>query len=362
MLHPALDAAKEHIIEFRKSQKKFVATVDDTFAVVGHSMPYTFGRLNNEIVVLLSSLGVSNEAFLRKQDEYFTWIRDASHDVLKGFELLSAVGEHAAAERLFLDGFEGQAGADGREPRRSDALNKVRSAQHKEIAAFRKNDDEKKERVRMLVRKSRRLYGVCDPFRILREGEVHVRITTSRNGASTLKGLDVIVVRNPCLHPGDILKLRAVYRPELEHLVDCVVFASVGKRAAPSMSSGGDLDGDEYFVCWDSDLVPRHVAEVCVSFLMSCSTWSYKTTLVVYIPPKQRANTAKDYARRPRSVLCILEQVRTRIIYAVFVKLTSYQLRDGQNHCITQQMGEILSSGRTQQGMPRTECSILTSR
>ena len=42
---------------------------------------------------------------------------------------------------------------------------------------------------------------------------------------------------------GDILKLRAVSHPSLSHLVDCVVFASQGKRAAPSMSSGGDLDG-----------------------------------------------------------------------------------------------------------------------
>ena len=45
---------------------------------------------------------------------------------------------------------------------------------------------------------------------------------------------------------GDILKLRAVHRPELSHLLDCLVFASVAKpghKAAPSMSSGGDLDG-----------------------------------------------------------------------------------------------------------------------
>ena len=45
---------------------------------------------------------------------------------------------------------------------------------------------------------------------------------------------------------GDCLKLRAVHRPELAHLVDCIVFASVAKdghQAAPAMSSGGDLDG-----------------------------------------------------------------------------------------------------------------------
>jgi len=81
------------------------------------------------------------------------------------------------------------------------------------------------------------------------------------------------------------LKLRAVHRPELSHLLDCLVFASVarpGHKAAPSMSSGGDLDGsllfhlcfclnvsntifpsgDEFFVCWDGDLIPTKISEV----------------------------------------------------------------------------------------------------
>jgi hypothetical protein len=49
---------------------------------------------------------------------------------------------------------------------------------------------------------------------------------------------------------GDCLKLRAVHNDKLSHLVDCLVFASVarpGHHAAPSMSSGGDLDGDHFF-------------------------------------------------------------------------------------------------------------------
>ncbi|KAI0028389.1 RdRP-domain-containing protein [Vararia minispora EC-137] len=266
MLHPDLDKEKKHVVAFRKSQKKFVATIDDTFSVVGHSMPYTFGRLNNEIVVLLSGLGVTNDVFLHKQEEYFRWIEDASKNVIRGFEFLSSISKHPVAEKLFLYGFGKPADLPADDPRTNafrkiDVLKEIGAAQRAELAAFRKNDDEKKERVRMLVHKSRRLYGVCDPYRMLKEGQVHVRITTSRNGAATLKGLDVIVVRNPCLHPGDILKLRAVDHPRLAHLVDCVVFASVGKRAAPSMSSGGDLDGDEYFVCWDPDLVPRHISE-----------------------------------------------------------------------------------------------------
>src|ERR1700761_1024628 len=106
MLHPSLDAEKKYLVAFRKSQKKFAATIDDTFSVVGHSMPYTFGRLNNEIVVLLSSLGIATEVFMRKQQEYFDWIRNASLDVIKGFEFLATLGKHEFAEKLFMYGFE----------------------------------------------------------------------------------------------------------------------------------------------------------------------------------------------------------------------------------------------------------------
>ncbi|KAE9396457.1 RdRP-domain-containing protein [Gymnopus androsaceus JB14] len=224
MLHPLMDKEKKHLIQFRKSMNKFASTIDNTFAVVGHSTPYSFGRLNNEIVVLLSSLGITNEALLAKQQ--------ATSDPVKGFEFLASLGYFAEAERL-------------------------------RMAAFRKNEDLKKERVRMLVHKSRRLYGVCDPHRVLREGQVHVRVMTSRNGSATITGTEVLVHANDTdvCFSGDILKLRAVDHPSLSHLVDCVVFASQGKRAAPSMSSGGDLDGDEYFVCWDPDLIPTKVFE-----------------------------------------------------------------------------------------------------
>ena len=57
---------------------------------------------------------------------------------------------------------------------------------------------------------------------------------------------------------GDCLKLRAVNHPKLSHLVDCLVFASVarpGHKAAPSMSSGGDLDGNLHLMAsetWSS--------------------------------------------------------------------------------------------------------------
>lgn len=225
MLYPEL--TEEHHIHFRASQKKFTATTDHTFSVVDFSTPYAFGRLNNDVVVLLASLGVSSEKLLQKQEVYHQWICDAPRNWEIAFDLLCATNSYPMAERLLLSGLDDQT-----------IQTKIRSLQLSELAGFKKNE---KYRTRTIVSQSRLLFGVCDPYGVLKEGQVHVRVTVPRKGVTSLKSVNVMVVRNPCLHPGDCLKLRAVDHPKLSHLVDCVVFASKGHRAAPSMSSGGDL-------------------------------------------------------------------------------------------------------------------------
>lgn len=252
MLHPELDKERKHLVHFRKSMKKFTAKTANTFSVVDYSTPYAFGRLNNDIIVLLSSLGVSNEKLLAKQEKYFSWIEEAATDHLQAVDFLSCIGKYEEAEQVLLDGLDNP-----------KVFEKVQNAQKSEVAKFRKDDG--KPRTRMMIKESRLLFGVCDPYGVLKEGQVHIRITTE-NGASTPINADVLVVRNPCLHPGmytreisanvcdlimystgDCLKLRAVVHPKLAHLIDCIVFAAVarpGHASAPSMSSGGDLDGN----------------------------------------------------------------------------------------------------------------------
>lgn len=66
---------------------------------------------------------------------------------------------------------------------------------------------------------------------------------------------EVLVTRNPCTHPGDIRLLQCVNRPELRYLFNVVVFSSKGERPQCNMMSGGDLDGDVYFVAWDKELL-----------------------------------------------------------------------------------------------------------
>jgi hypothetical protein len=89
------------------------------------------------------------------------------------------------------------------------------------------------------------LFGVCDAWGVLKEGECAVKVTMDGGGqALALTGMNLLVTRNPCLHPGDLQKLKVVAKDELAHLVDYIVFPTIGRRPAADMMSGGDLDGD----------------------------------------------------------------------------------------------------------------------
>jgi hypothetical protein len=189
MLHPQLDAERKYLASFRGSMKKFTTDVDHRFSVVNHSRPYVFGRLNNDVIVLLSSLGVSNDAIRAKQQEYFNWVEAASEDPVKAIDMLYCLGQYELADNVLLKGLDDPA-----------VFQRVTRAQAAEIAGFKKGGEKFKSR--MIIRNARRLYGVCDPYGVLREGEVHIRITVSRRGETTPINADVLVIRNPCLHPG----------------------------------------------------------------------------------------------------------------------------------------------------------------
>lgn len=116
-----------------------------------------------------------------------------------------------------------------------------------------KRDD---QRCRILIPKSRLLFRVCDSWNVLKEGECAVRITMDGEGQlNILKGMEVLVTRNPCLHPGDLQKFKAVEREELAYLVDCIVFPTQGRKLSADLMSGGDLDGDR---CESSSLYQNH--------------------------------------------------------------------------------------------------------
>ncbi|GBG83216.1 hypothetical protein CBR_g36830 [Chara braunii] len=76
------------------------------------------------------------------------------------------------------------------------------------------------------------------------------------DGTFIPSGRRVVFARNPCLHPGDIRTATVRDVPALRHLRDVIVFPQLGHRPHANECSGGDLDGDDFFVSWDERLLP----------------------------------------------------------------------------------------------------------
>ena len=194
--------------------------------------------MNDEIILLLHSLGITASTLLQKQTEYFHFLQAAAQgSIRQTFRFLGFCNRLDVAEKLLLEGFEA-------------VKQTVQSLVKQQYTKMLNKRDE--QRCRILIPQSRFLFGVCDPTAkygkpgVIKEGCCFVRITHDDDGeAKTIINTEVLVTRNPCLHPGDLQKFRTVDVPEFSHLVDCIVFPTQGKRPSADLMSGGDLDGDK---------------------------------------------------------------------------------------------------------------------
>jgi hypothetical protein len=104
-------------------------------------------------------------------------------------------------------------------------------------------------------------YCIADPYGVLEADEVHFGFSTNwrdPNGQfedNLLDGLDVLVGRLPAHLPSDIQRRKAVWKPELRHFKDVIVFSTKGNIPLAHMLSGGDYDGDRPWICWDPKIV-----------------------------------------------------------------------------------------------------------
>ncbi|KAJ5737645.1 uncharacterized protein N7483_002770 [Penicillium malachiteum] len=104
-------------------------------------------------------------------------------------------------------------------------------------------------------------YCVADPYGVLEEDEVHFAFSSNWQDSdgnfqeSELMDTDVLVGRLPAHVPSDIQKRRAVYKSELRHFKDVIVFSTKGDMPLAHMLSGGDYDGDTPWICWDPMIV-----------------------------------------------------------------------------------------------------------
>ena len=239
MVDPNLKEGQQLVI--RPSMKKFSPGTKPfkELWLCDHSRPYTFGHLNRQFITLLSSLGVNNEVFLHIQAEHFERLEQMLCNREAAFEM-SLLDNQPELASLCIT---------------AESLNTLSN----QLSKLRTKYVDSLEKLRLPVLKSRNVFGVCDPMGKLKYGQCYFRYT-ERGNCMTLHGR-VVVAKNPCYLLGDVRVLTAVNVDGLEHLVDCIVFPTQGQRPHPSEIAGSDLDGDQYFVCWDEGLIVLRVEE-----------------------------------------------------------------------------------------------------
>ncbi|OTB17138.1 hypothetical protein K445DRAFT_383061 [Daldinia sp. EC12] len=251
-------------VHLRPSQNKFTASSKGLEII--KTSKYSVATLNRQTITILSCLGVPDEIFEEMMKKQIANYERAMTDAEFAMQLLSKYvdqnGITTVMAQMIADGF-----METKEPFFMTLLHIWRAWSIRLL----------REKARIMVDQGAFVFGCADETRTLRGHSDSVQFGRSKDpktlpqiflqvpkaGVRPGDQAEYIVItgicvlgRNPSLHPGDIRVVEAVDVPALRHLRDVVVFPTVGDRDIPSMCSGGDLDGDDYFVIWDPQLIP----------------------------------------------------------------------------------------------------------
>ena len=251
-------------VEFRESMTTFSIADEElrqqlnTFAVLDYSRPYTNGYLNIQSVMLLADRGVSHDYLKQLQEDYYLMLDNLCTSRSRAAYFLKTTGKTGLLGILQMSGIKGM--LDEMEKLRETELQNMKQCDQLEGGRnLPSSRHGLKTRLRVLVPKSRIVYGVCDPYNKLSYGECYFNPTLPEEDKEELDAVNkVVVIRCPCYHPGDIRVLRVRRRqPEYSYLTDCIVFPVKGSRPHALECGGGNLGGDKFFVTWDTNLLPR---------------------------------------------------------------------------------------------------------
>ncbi|KAH6941071.1 hypothetical protein HPB50_013214 [Hyalomma asiaticum] len=235
----------------RESMRKFHCSTSDSLEIVQVSAPRTV-YLNRPLITILEQLGVPACAFLRLQHRMVLRMCDAFVNDDDALQLLST---HVHARYLPLVKFHRLGLVLTREP----FIRSLLLAVYNSLIANLKS----KSQIAVPEDSGRNMLGVLDETGTLEYGQVFVQFTSLKSGDNTSRVKPVtrvvtgtvLVTKCPCLHPGDVRKFKAVDVPALHHIRDCIVFPAKGHRPHPNEMAGSDLDGDEYVVIAEKDLL-----------------------------------------------------------------------------------------------------------
>ncbi|CAO2657263.1 Nn.00g033890.m01.CDS01 [Neocucurbitaria sp. VM-36] len=261
-LDPSITGSEVYI---RPSQHKFEAEFKGLEIIRSSALATPY--FNRQIIMVLSNLGVPDHVFIRRQQNM---VNDYEQAMTNEDIAVKKLSKHIDMNQttltmagMVLDGF-----MKARDPFMVSLLKLWRACTIKNL----------KEKARIAIEDGAFVLGCVDEMATLKGHmeEPQSRLDATRNEKlatlpeiflqiddTSKKGFYKIVrgvcilARNPSLHPGDLRVVRAVDVPVLHHLKNVVVLPQTGDRDLANMCSGGDLDGDDYMVLWDNDLLPE---------------------------------------------------------------------------------------------------------
>jgi RNA-dependent RNA polymerase len=263
-LDPKITGNEVHI---RPSQQKFKAEFMGLEIIRSSALATPF--FNRQIIVVLSNLGVPDHIIIRKQQEmvndYETAMTDEDVAIQKLRKHIDMNQTTLTMAGMVLDGF-----MKTHDPFIMSLLKLWRACTIKNL----------KEKARIAIEDGAFVLGCVDETGILKGHlndpqsrldatrdeklatlpEIFLQVEDPSNkGQYNVIGGICVLARNPSLHPGDIRVVHAVKVTSLLHLKNVVVLPQTGYRDLGNMCSGGDLDGDDYMVLWDVDLIPEKI-------------------------------------------------------------------------------------------------------
>lgn len=216
----AVDPVSTVKLSLRNSMRKFESnsTSLDVMAVSKYQPCF----LNRQLITLMSTLGIRDYVFERKQKQAVARLDAILTDpgsALDALDLMVSSKEYRKIIReLLLCGYR-----PNEEPFLSLMLQTFRASHLQQL----------RTRARIFIPDGRAMMGALDETATLQYGQVFVKYSASKDhhpdGYNVVQG-KVVIAKNPCLHPGDMRVLEAVDVPALHHMVDCIVFPAKGKR------------------------------------------------------------------------------------------------------------------------------------
>ena len=250
---------QNNTVHLRESQIKFDS--DDTALNICSVANYKEAFLNRQFIILLSSLGVKDEIFEKIQNkiiEKYNSLLQNPNKALSNYKKLNYKFNHKLLQfGCILDEFL---------KKNVNLLNEPLFSQFINIFVYSKLI-KLKFNGKLNDNKCVCLMGVIDETNTLDKNEVYIHLLDNFEYSKIDKILnqEVTLYRSPSLYPGDIKILKAVNNPLLSHMVNVIVFSKKGKRPTFNKLSGGDLDGDRYFVSYNDDITNNIIDKDCKS-------------------------------------------------------------------------------------------------